>query len=335
MLNDQNHAALGRRGLLRGAAALGAASLALRPAGAEEAWPGRPVTVLVPFVAGGSSDVVARAMGQRLQQGIGQPVVVENRPGANGEVAARAVVRSAPDGHTLFLGSIGVFAINAALRPNLGYDPVRDLAPVTLAVTTPNVLVVNPRQVPATDLAGVIAWMKANPGASYSTSGVGSSDQLTMELFKQRTGTESTHVPYGGGAAAQTDLIAGNVQLSFQNLGSVTGHIAGGRMRAIAVTSRERHPALPDVPTMIEGGVPDFEVTSWQAVMAPAGLAGPLLERVNAAVVTALRHPETARRLGEIGFAVVADSPESYRRFQQAEIDRWREVVRRAGIRAE
>jgi tripartite-type tricarboxylate transporter receptor subunit TctC len=299
-------------------------------------WPTRPVSVLVPFVAGGPSDIVARVIAMRMGQALSQPVVAENRPGANGEVAARAVVRAAPDGHTLFVGSIGVFAINTALRPNLGYDPVRELTPITLAVTTPNVLVVNPEKVPVRTMAELIDWLKRNRGrSSYSTSGVGSSDHLTMELFKQRTDTDPEHVPYQGGAAAATDLIAGNVQLSFQNLGTVAGHIQGGRLRAIAVTSAERNRLLPDVPTAIEQGMSDFVVTSWQAVMAPAGMAPPLLARVHAAVTEALKHPESVQRLNAIGFDVVGNTPEQYRSFQVAEIERWRQVVRAANIRAE
>ena len=322
-----------RRALL---AALAATPLLPRPVRAQADWPTRPVTILVPFVAGGPSDIVARAIANRMAQTIGQPVVAENRPGANGEVAARQVVRSAPDGHTLFVGSIGVFAINAALRPNLGYDPVRDLTPITLAVTTPNVLVVNAERVPVRTLPELVDWLKRNRGrTSYSTSGVGSSDHLTMELFKQRTGTDPEHVPYNGGAAAATDLIAGNVQLSFQNLGTVAGHIQGGRLRAIAVTSAERNRILPDVPTAIEQGLPDFVVTSWQAAMAPTGMPAPLLARVHAAVVAALRHPENVQRLNAIGFDVVANSPEEYRAFQEAEIARWRGVVQAANIRAE
>jgi tripartite-type tricarboxylate transporter receptor subunit TctC len=305
-------------------------------AGAAPAWPTRPVQILVPFVAGGPSDTVARLIAMRMAQNIGQPVVAENRPGANGEVAARMVVRAAPDGHTLFVGSIGVFAINPALRPNLGYDPIRELTPITLAVTTPNVLVVNPDRVPARTMAEVVDWLKRNAGrTSYSTSGVGSSDHLTMELFKQRTGTDPTHVPYQGGAAAATDLIAGNVQLSFQNLGTVAQHIAAGRLRAVAVTGAARHPLLPEVPTAIEQGLADFVVTSWQAVMAPAGMNEALLARVSAAVIEALKHPENVQRLNGIGFDVVGNSPAEYRRFQEAEIARWRQVVQAANIRAE
>jgi tripartite-type tricarboxylate transporter receptor subunit TctC len=314
--------------------ALAAAPLLPASARAQADWPTRPVTILVPFVAGGPSDITARTIAMRMN--IGQPVVAENRPGANGEVAARVVARAPADGHMLFVGSIGVFAINAALRPNLGYDPLRDLTSITLAVTTPNVLVVNPEKVPVRTMAELIDWLKQNRGkTSYSTSGVGSSDHLTMELFKQRTGTDPEHVPYQGGAAAATDLIAGNVQLSFQNLGTVAGHIQGGRLRAIAVTSAERNRLLPDVPTAIEQGLNDFVVTSWQAVMAPGGMAPALQARVHAAVVEALKHPENVQRLNAIGFDVVGNSPAEYRAFQEAEIARWREVVRTANIRAE
>jgi tripartite-type tricarboxylate transporter receptor subunit TctC len=314
--------------------ALAAAPLLPATARAQADWPSRPVTVLVPFVAGGPSDIVARTIAARMQ--IGQPVVAENRPGANGEVAARAVVRSPADGHMLFVGSIGVFAINTALRPNLGYDPLRELTPITLAVTTPNVLVVNAEKVPVRTMAELVDWLKQNRGkTSYSTSGVGSSDHLTMELFKQRTGTDPEHVPYQGGAAAATDLIAGNVQLSFQNLGTVAGHIQGGRLRAIAVTSATRNALLPEVPTAIEQGLNDFVVTSWQAVMAPGGMAPALQARVHAAVVESLKQPDNVQRLNGIGFDVVGNSPAEYRAFQEAEIARWREVVRAANIRAE
>lgn len=304
---------------------------------AQADWPQRPVTILVPFVAGGPSDLVARAIALRMPERIGgQAVVAENRPGANGAVAAQFLARQAPDGHMLMVGSIGVYAINVALRPNLGYDPVRDFTPITLAVTTPNVLVVNPARVDVRTPAEFITWLRANGArASYSTSGVGSSDQLTTELFKLRTQTEATHVPYQGGAAAATALIAGDVQLSFQNLGTVAGHIAGGRLRAIMQTGRTRHAVLPDVPTAIESGFTDFDVTSWQAVMAPAGMAPALHARVADAVRGALDHPETRQRLGAIGLDVVANSPAEYSAFQQAEIARWREVVRVANIRAE
>ncbi len=322
---------------LAGLAPLGAPALLLpgTAAAQDAAWPTRPVTITVPFVAGGPSDIVARAAAARMAQSLPQPVVAENRPGANGEVAVRNLMRLPPDGHAFMVGSIGVFAINPALRPNLGYDPIRDLTPLTLAVTTPNVLVVNAERNPSRDVASLIEWLKGRRGAaSYSTSGVGSSDQLTTELFKLRTGTEITHVPYSGGAAAATDLIAGNIDISFQNLGTVAGHIAGGRLRALMVTSEAPHPVLPGVPTAAQSGISDFVVTSWQAFMGPAAMPAPVRDRVVGALRDALTHPETKARLEAIGLSVVADAPEDYARFQAAELARWREVVRVAGITA-
>jgi tripartite-type tricarboxylate transporter receptor subunit TctC len=299
-------------------------------------WPTRPVTMMIPFVAGGPSDITGRVIAARAGNALGQPMVAENRPGANGAVAAQALARATPDGHTIMTGSIGVFSINQALRPNLGYDALRDFAPITLAVTTPNVLVANPQRMPATDYAGTLAWLRANGAqASYSTSGVGSSEHLTMELFKLRTNTEATHVPYQGGAAAATALIAGDVQMTFQNLGTVAPHIAAGRLKPILVTSARRNPTIPDVPTAIELGLADFVVTSWQAVMAPAAVPAPILARLEQVCREALQHPESVQRLGGIGFDVVASSAAEFRRFQESEVARWREVVRAANIRAE
>ncbi|SHI67394.1 Tripartite-type tricarboxylate transporter, receptor component TctC [Roseomonas rosea] len=321
-----------RRGAL-GLMAAGMATGLARRAAAQPAWPSRPVSFIVPFAAGGASDVVARASGNQMSQAIGQPVVVENKPTANGQIAARQLARSAPDGYTVLVGSIGVFALNAVLYRDPGYDPLRDFAPVTLAVTTPNVLVTNPEKVPATDLPGVIAWMKANAGQVFhATSGIGSSPHLTMELFTQKTGTEATHVPSRGGAAAVTDQLAGRTQISFQGLGTIIEPVKDGRLRAILVTSAERNPLLPDVPTARECGLSDFEVSSWQAVMEPAGLPAPVLRRLHEEVVRALRHPEVAPRLEAAGYGVVGNTPEEYGAFQRAEIERWRRVASAARI---
>jgi len=271
-----------------------------------------------------------------MQPAIGRPVVAENRPGANGEIASRQLARSAPDGHTILVGAIGVFAINSALRPGLGYDPQRDFTAITLAVTSPNVLVVNPQAVEAADLAGVIAWLKREKGrTAYATSGIGSSHHLTMELFKQLTGTDPAHVPYAGGGAAVTDLLAGTVQLAFLDLGVVAGQIADGRLRPIMVTSAERDPILPAVPTAAEAGLRDFVVTSWQGVAGPANLPEPLLRRVHGAVTAALREAEVVQNLRRAGLTVVANEPVAFAEFQGREIARWRQVVQRAGIRAD
>jgi tripartite-type tricarboxylate transporter receptor subunit TctC len=321
-----------RRQLIGAAAAL----LAARGARAEEEWPTRSVTILVPFAPGSSSDIIGRALAQGMQQSLGKPVVAENRPGATGEVGARAVIRSAPDGYTLMHAPISTWAINVALRPNLAYDPVTQLTRITQTVRTPNVLVVHPGQVPAKTLPELVAWLKADPRrASYSTSGIGSSDHLTMEMFKQATGTEAAHVPYAGGGPATTDLIGGTVQLSFQNLGSIAPQIRDGRVRPILITSEARSPLLPEVPTAGESGLGDFVVYSWQGFGGPAGMAAPLVAKVHAAAVAALRAPQTATRLADLGFEVVANSPEQFAAFQQAEIVRWKRVVTQGGITAE
>jgi tripartite-type tricarboxylate transporter receptor subunit TctC len=327
---------LDRRSLLAGSATLLAAAPAtmLTPRSASaQAWPSRSISILVPFVAGGPSDIIARTIAGKMQ--LGQTVVAENRPGANGAVAAQMLSRAAPDGHTFLVGSIGVFAINKALRgvSAIGYDP-ETFSPITLAVTTPNVLCVHP-SAPARTVAEFVAWLKANPGRfGYSTSGVGASDHLTTELFKQRTSTDITHIPYQGGAAATTDLIAGNVHATFQNMPTIHAHVMGGRLRALAVTAPERHPQMPDVPTMAEQGFDDFNVTSWQAMMGPANLPLPIRDRVAEEARKVLLAPDSKERLTRMGFDVVATGPEDYRAFQAAEVARWTAVVKAAKIEA-
>jgi len=310
----------------------GIAALAPRTARAQSGWPSKPIRLVVPFVAGGSSDIVARSVVQRMQAALGQNVVVDNKPGANGAIAAAEVVRAPPDGYTFMVGSIGTFAINAALYPKLSYDPVKDLDPLTLAVVTPNVLVAGTR-FPANDVKSLIAYAKANPGRlSWASSGTGSSDHLSAELFKLQTDTFGVHIPYRGGAAAMADLIGGNVDVSFQNLGAATGHIRGGRLKALGVTSERRHPQLPDVPTMAEQGVPGFVVTSWQAFMAPKGLPPEIRSRLHAELVAALNAPEVKERFATQGFDVVANTPEQFSAFQRDEIARWSKVVTQKGV---
>jgi len=330
---------MNRRFLL--AAALAApALLRPRPAAAQGAWPARPVTLVVPFAPGSSSDIVARALALRLglRDGApGTPVVVENRPGASGEVGARVVMRAPPDGTMLMHAPLSTWAINVALRPDLGYDPTRDLTGLMQTVRTPNVLVVNPQQVAARDLPGFVAWLREpRPrGVSYSTSGIGASDHLTAEMFKQRTGTDAVHIPYSGGGPATTSLVSGTVQFSFQNLGSILPHIQDRRVTPILITSEARSPLLPDVPTATEAGLPGFTVYSWQALGGPPNMPAPLAAEINAACAAALRHPETARRLTDVGFEIVASTPDAFRAFQREEIDRWRKVVQEGRIAPE
>ena len=300
-----------------------------------QAWPAKPIRIVIPFVAGGSSDIVGRAIGAKFQELLGQPAVVENRPGANGAIAAEFVAKSDPDGYTILVGSIGVFSINAALFKDLRYNPVRDFAPITLAVTTPNVLITKPG-LKTSSLKELVAFAKQNPGKlSYCSSGTGSSDHLTAELLKQMSGTDSVHVPYKGGAACQTDIMGNQVDFSFQNLGAVTNYIKGGRMKALAVTAGKRHPQLPEVPAAGEAGFPELVVTSWQAAAAPAKTSREIVAKLNEATVKALRSPDVSERMKQIGFDVVAGTPEEFGRFMQQEVDRWTKVVQRGGIKAE
>jgi tripartite-type tricarboxylate transporter receptor subunit TctC len=324
---------ISRRLALGAAASLLAAPAATRHASAQPAWPNRPITLLVPFAPGGASDIAARAINVRLSERLGQSVVVENRPGANGQLAARQLMRAAPDGHTLMVGSIGVFALNSVLYRNSGYDPLTDFSPITLAVTTPNVLVVNPEVAPVNNLAELIAWMKAKRGdVFHATSGIGSSPHLTMELFTQLTGTEATHVPSRGGATAVLDQLAGRVQVSFQGLGTIIGPVRDGKLRAILVTADQRSGLLPDVPTAAEAGLADFNVSSWQAAMGPAGIPAPLRDRISTEIAAVLKDANNTAILAEAGYTVVGNSPAEYDAFQRAEIERWRRVARAANI---
>ena len=301
-------------------------------AAAAQGFPSKPIRVVIPFVAGGSSDIVGRAIASKFQELLGQPGVVENRPGANGAIAAEFVAKSEPDGHTILVGSIGVFSINAALFKDLRYQPVRDFAPITLAVTTPNVLVTKP-DFTAQSMKELVEFAKKNPGRlSYCSSGTGSSDHLTAELLKQQSATFAVHVPYRGGAACQTDLMGSQVDYSFQNLGAVTNYIRAGRMKALAVTAKTRHPQLAGVPTVGEAGFGDLVVTSWQAAAAPAKTPREVVAKLNDAAVRALRSPDIRERMNQIGFDIVASSSEEFGRFMQEELARWTKVVQRGGI---
>src|SRR2546430_4208803 len=284
---------------------IGAAAAAAAAAGAmasAQSYPVKPVRIVIPFVPGGPSDTVGRAVGSKFQEYLGQPAIVENRPGANGAIAAEFVAKSDPDGYTLLVGSIGVFSINAALYRDLRYHPVRDFAPITLAVTTPNVLVTK-LEFPPHSVKELVDYAKRNPGKiSYASSGTGSSDHLTAELFKQMTGTFGVHIPYRGGAAVVTDLLGAQVEASFQNMGSVATQTRAGKIRALAVTANSRAAALPDVPTMAEAGYPGLIVTSWQAAAAPAKTPREVVARLNDAMVKALRSPDVRDRLTAIGF---------------------------------
>ncbi len=290
-------------------------------------YPERPVTVIVPFPPGGASDVTARNITAKLGEKIGQTVIVDNKPGANGSIGASVVAKAKPDGYTLLVGSIGVYGINPVLYKDLAYDPRRDFDLLTVAVRTPNVLVVNPK-FPANTVQEFIAYLKKNPDkVSFASSGTGSSDHLTAALFWQKTGTSGIHVPYKGGGQAISDLIGGSADVSFQNLGSVANQIRAGRLRLLAVTAEKRAAAFPDTPTMAEAGVPGLVVYSWQAVAAPKGLPADVIAKLQPAVVAVLRDPEVVKRFEDIGFEVVANSSAEFATFLTGELGRWKAVI--------
>lgn len=292
-----------------------------------QTYPSRPVTIIVPFPPGGSSDVIGRALAQKMSEQFGQPVVVENKPGATGAIGATTVKNAPPDGYTLLVSSLAVFVVNPHLQKTLQYDPLKDFDLITVAVQAPNVLVCNPAVEPAT-VQDLIAYSKKNPGKlTFASSGAGSSDHLTAELFWQQTGTTGVHVPYKGGAPAISDLIAGHVQCSFQNLNAVVNQIQSGKLRALGITSNRRSPLLPNVPTLSEAGLKGIDVYSWQAVAAPRGLAADVRTRIYNAAVAALKDPKLSKTMTDMGFEIVANTPQDFAKFQAAEYARWKKVI--------
>jgi tripartite-type tricarboxylate transporter receptor subunit TctC len=310
-------------------------ALPTRLVGAAETYPTRPVRLLVGLVAGGGTDVIARIVASKLGDALGQPVVVENRAGSGGLIAADTAAKAAPDGHTLLFGALSYSAIFASLYKKLPYDPVKDFAPISLVATVPNVLVVNP-SFPARTVGAFIAHAKANPGKlSYGSSGNGSSLHLSMEMLKKRTGIEVSHVAYKGGAAAVIDLIGGHIEVMFDNLPGQIAFVKSGRTRALAVTTAKRNFQLPEVPTMIEAGVPGFEVIVWYGVFAPARVPAAIVAKLNTELVKTLKLPEIRERMAEQGAEPSPTTPEAFARFQKAEVVKWAKVVRESGAKVE
>jgi len=299
------------------------------------AYPEKPVTMIVPFPAGGSTDMVARTMGANLTEKLGQTFIIDNRPGATGAIGAAMVKRAAPDGYTLLVASIAVWAVNPFLQKNLPYDPAKDFDLLTIAVRAPNVLVVHP-SIPGTAVADLINYMKKNPGkVTFASSGAGSSDHLTAELFWQKTGTNAIHVPYKGGAPAVIDLIGGHVDASFQNLNVVVTHVNAGKMKALAQTGEKRSPQLANVPTMAEAGVKDVVVYSWQAIAGPKGMQPEIKARLHKAMVASLNDPQIRQKMLDQGFEIVANTPAQFAQFQNQELARWKQVIETGHITIE
>jgi tripartite-type tricarboxylate transporter receptor subunit TctC len=300
-----------------------------------EGFPEKPVHFIVGFTPGGPSDIIARALGQKLSERWPQQVVIENRPGAGGNIAAEAAAKSAPDGYTWLLGNNSILATNQSLYRTLPFDPQRDFAPVALVAIQPNILVVNPA-VPATTVKELIAFARARPGQlNYASSGAGAAAHLAAALFCAMAGVEMVHVPYKGAQPALTDVIAGQAQLMFATSASAIPYIRAGRLRALAVTTSRRSSSAPDLPTVSEAGLPGFEAITWHGVVVPRATPAPLVERLNADILQALRSRDLRERLESLGAELVPGSPQDFADYIAREIPKWAKVVKDSGARAD
>ena len=317
------------KSLARRAALAALVTLALPLAAHAQAWPARgPIRFVIPYPPGGASDVTARTLGAKLSEILGQAVVIENRPGANGIIALEQVAKAPPDGYTLLMANLGPNAINPVVYSKLPYDAIRDFAPILLTSIVPQILVVNPA-LPIRTLGELIAYAKANPGKlNFASAGNGASNHLSGELFNAMAGVKMEHVPYKGDTPAMTDVMAGTVAVMFPTAIAATPHVRTGKLRAIAVTSRKRIPSLADVPTVAEGGVPGFEAVSWGGVMATAGTPPDVVARLNAEYNRILKMPDVAAKLESLGAEIVGGTPDEFATYLKAEIAKWGKVAR-------
>ena len=313
---------------------LAAAAMLLASSAQAQTYPNRPLRIIVPAAAGGTIDILARVFSVRLSAGLGQPVVVENRAGAGTNIGMEAVARSAPDGYTFLMGGVTI-ATNPALYAKLAFDPAKDLVPVSLVVSSGNVLAVNP-ELPVNSVKELVEYARAHPGElNFGSPSSGSTPHLAGELFSALTGVKMVHVPYKGAAAGLNDLIAGRVQLSFDNIPPAIPHVRGGKLRALAVTSARRSALLPEIPTMIEAGIAGFDVSAWFGLLAPAGTPREAIQRVQAETAKALQAGELRERLNQLGFDVVGGTPEAFAELIRGETLRWSRIIRDSGARAD
>jgi tripartite-type tricarboxylate transporter receptor subunit TctC len=311
-----------------------ALAAAMAPAAAQQ-YPTRPIRFVLGFAPGGASDTMARAIGTRLSEGLGQPVVIDNRAGAGGNIAAEIVARSIPDGYTMLLGNNGILAVNVSLYPKLAFDPVMDFAPVVLIASQPNVLVVHPA-VAAKSVKELVALVKAKPGQlNYASPGTGTTGHLAAELFKTMAGVDMTIIPFKGGGPAALAMLSGECQFTFATALSVQGHIKSGKLRALAVTTAKRSPSFPDLPTVAEAGVPGFDAITWHGVVVPARTPQAVIARLNREFNKLLQTAEMRERLFALGSDIIGGEPKQLTEYMRVEIPRWKKVIKDSGAKAE
>ena len=312
-------------------AAVLAGGLAVATPAAAQSYPTKPITIVVPFPAGGTTDILARIVGQGLSKELGQPVVIDNRGGAGGNIGGALAAKAPADGYTLFMGTVGTNAINAALYKKMPFDHVKDFQPLSRVAMVPNLLVAHPSQ-PFKNVKELIAYAKANPGKlNFASSGNGTSIHLSGELFKSMTGIEMVHVPYKGSAPAVADLLGGQTAIMFDNMPSAIQHVRAGKLRPIAVTTAKRSPELPDVPTIAEAGVPGYDATSWFGLFTTAGTPEPVVSRLHGALMKVLADPEVKKQIAGQGAEPIAEKPEQFAAFIAAETTKWAKVVKASG----
>ena len=325
-----------RRALMGGLLAVPTMPAIVRVASAQSAWPSQPVRIIVPYPAGGSTDILTRILAERLKDRIGGTWIIENRPGAGGNIGIEAVVRSDPDGHTIGSATVGHFAINQYLYARMSWDPDRDFAPLSLTWDMPNVAVVPSEHVPARTLKEFVDWARSRDGGIfYGSPGVGTSPHLSGAMFATRHGIKATHVPFRGASATIPAMLKGDVQIAIDNLASYTSIIESGQMRALAVTAGARWPSLPDVPTMAEAGTPDFVVTSWAAFVVPKAVPGPIVDRLSASLREISREPSVQERFLKTGARPLGSTPEEVTAQGHRERPMWQEMVKVSGARLE
>jgi tripartite-type tricarboxylate transporter receptor subunit TctC len=324
-----------QRFLFRALAAIALAGTALAAQAQAQSFPSKPIRLICPFPPGGAVDIASRAIAAELGRTIGQTVTVENRPGAGGNIGGAEAARATPDGHTIFMTTSGIQAINPVLYPKMQYDPNKDLVPVAALVSLSNVLVVHP-SVKANSVAELVALARANPKSlTYASSGSGTSIHMSGELFKQQTQTDIVHIPYKGSAPAVTDLLGGQVNLMFDNIPSALPHIKAGKLRALATTGARRDPTLPDLPTIAEAGVPGYESGVWFGLAVPAGTPKDIVAKIAAEAIKGTRSPEFVKRMTELGYVIIGAGPDQMAEMIRTEVGRWGPVVKASGATAD